>query len=239
MAYTLYVVGTPIGNLEDISASALEVLRRVALIACEDPPHTQRLLARYEIRTPTARFTDAYDRKKEERLGRVLAALESGDVAYLSSAGMPLVSDPGYELIQKVLGRGTEVAVVPGPTAALAALSVSGLAPVPFTFLGFPPRKSGARRSLFSLYADDERTLVAYESPNRLVATLQDARAALGERGVALANELTKLYERIWRGSLGAAIQNLGQNPPRGEYVIVISGAHVCSEDAGLEKDYD
>jgi 16S rRNA (cytidine1402-2'-O)-methyltransferase len=232
MAHTLFVVGTPIGNLEDISPRALEVLGRVALIACEDPPHTQRLLARYEMQTPTVRFTDAYDRKKHERMSRVLAALKRGDVAYLSSAGMPLVSDPGYELIQAVLERGYELSVLPGPTAVTAALAVSGLPPLPFTFVGFVPRKSGARQRAFAPYANDGRTLVIYESPNRLLAMLRDAREALGERQVALANELTKLYETTWRGSLSAAIEHLEENPPRGEYVVVIGG-----EDARLEGD--
>ena len=188
MANTLYVVGTPIGNLGDIGPRALEVLGRVTLIACEEPPHTQRLLARYEIRTPTTRYTDAYDRKKQERMSRVLSALRRGDVAYVSNAGMPLVSDPGYELIQAAQARGFETVVLPGPTAASAALAVSGLPPLPHTFLGFVPRKSGARRRFFAPYARDPRTLVAYESPNRLLATLRDARAALGERCVALAN---------------------------------------------------
>jgi 16S rRNA (cytidine1402-2'-O)-methyltransferase len=227
MTHTLYVVGTPIGNLEDISPRALEVLGQVGLIACEDPPHTQRLLARYAIETPMARYTDAYDRKKQERLQRVLAALDRGDVAYVSSAGMPLVSDPGYELIQAVLDRGDEVRALPGPTAVLAALAVSGLPPLPFTFLGFVPRKSGARKRFFSAYAGDRRTLVAYESPGRLAAMLVDAQAALGERQVALANELTKLYEETWRGSLSEAIAHLEAHPPRGEYVVVIGGAGV------------
>jgi 16S rRNA (cytidine1402-2'-O)-methyltransferase len=232
MVNTLFVVGTPIGNLEDISPRALEALRRVVLIACEDPPHTQRLLARYEIQTPTVRFTDAYDRKKRERMSRVLAALRRGDVAYVSSAGMPLVSDPGYELIQAVLAHEHDVAVLPGPTAALAALAVSGLPPAPFTFVGFLPRKSGARQRFFQPYAGDRRTLVAYESPNRVLAMLRDVREVLGERRVALANELTKLYERTWRGSLSAAIEYLEDEPPRGEYVVVIGG-----EGQGLEDE--
>jgi 16S rRNA (cytidine1402-2'-O)-methyltransferase len=237
MAYTLYVVGTPIGNLEDISPRALEVLGRVALIACEDPPHTQRLLARYEIQTPTARYTDAYDRKKRERLQRVLAALRRGDVAYVTNAGMPLVSDPGYELIQAALEREIEVLVVPGPTAVTAALALSGLPPAPFTFMGFVPRKSAARQRFFGPYADDGRTLVVYESPNRLLAMLRDARAVLGERRVALANELTKLYESTWRGLLSAAIEYLQENPPRGEYVVVIGGAGVGLEDRRSEDE--
>jgi 16S rRNA (cytidine1402-2'-O)-methyltransferase len=230
MTHTLYVVGTPIGNLGDISARALEVLGRVTLIACEDPPHTQRLLARYEIQTPTTQYTDAYERRKQERLQRVLAALRRGDVAYVSNAGMPLVSDPGYELIQAAQARGFETVVLPGPTAVSAALAVSGLPPLPHTFLGFVPRKSGARQRFLAPYARDPRTLVAYESPNRLAAMLADARAALGERRVALANELTKLYERTWRGTLSEAIVYLEREPPRGEYVVVIGGADVGPE---------
>ena len=142
-----------------------------------------------------------------------------------------MVSDPGYELIQAALERGAEVAVVPGPTAVQAALAVSGLPPLPYAFLGFAPRKSAARQRFFSPYAGDGRTLVVYESPNRLLAMLRDARAALGERQVALANELTKLYEKTWRGSLSAAIEHLEEAPPRGEYVIVIGGAGVGLED--------
>jgi 16S rRNA (cytidine1402-2'-O)-methyltransferase len=225
MAHTLYIVGTPIGNLEDISARALDVLREVTLIASEDPSRTQRLLARYEIHTPMTRYTDAYDRKKVERLRAVLNALEQGDVAYVSSAGMPLVADPGYELVQAALEREIEVVPVPGPTACMAALAISGLPPVPFTFLGFAPRKPDARSRLFCPFAGDARTLVLYESPNRLLATLRGARAALGERQVAVACELTKLYEEHWRGSLSGAIARFEDNPPRGEYVIVIGGA--------------
>jgi 16S rRNA (cytidine1402-2'-O)-methyltransferase len=229
MPHTLYIVGTPIGNLEDVSARALDVLREATLIASEDPPRTQRLLARYEIHTPMARFTDAYDRKKAERLHAVLNALEHGDVAYVSSAGMPLVADPGYELVQAVLERDIEVVSVPGPTACMAALILSGLPPVPFTFLGFAPRKSEARRKLFGSFAGDARTLVIYESPNRLLATLRDARAALGDRRVALACELTKLYEEHWRGPLSGAVAHVEADSPRGEYVIVIAG---CEEQA-------
>jgi 16S rRNA (cytidine1402-2'-O)-methyltransferase len=224
MPHTLYLVGTPIGNLEDISARALEILRAVNWIASEDPPRTQRLLARYDIHTPMKHFTDAYDRKKAQRLHALLAALEQGDVAYVSSAGMPLLADPGYELVQAALERGIEVVPVPGPTALTAALALSGLPPFPCTFLGFAPRKSAARRRLFTPFARDARTLVVYESPNRLLATLRDAHAALGERRVAVCNELTKLYENTWRGPLSEAIAYLEGIEPRGEYVIVIGG---------------
>jgi len=230
MRHTLYVVGTPIGNLEDVTPRALQVLRQVALIASENPSRTRRLLARYDIDTPMQRFTDAYDRKKASRLSTVLAALEHGDVALVSEAGMPLLADPGYELVQAVLDRGIDVVAVPGPTALTAALSVSGLPAVPFVFLGFVPRQSAARRTLFRTYARDARTLVLYESPGRLEGTLHDALAELGPRRVAIANELTKLYEEVWRGDLrGAAAQFVEK--PRGEYVVVIDGGEEAQDE--------
>jgi 16S rRNA (cytidine1402-2'-O)-methyltransferase len=230
MRHTLYVVGTPIGNLEDVTPRAMQVLRQVTLIASENPSRTQRLLARYEIDTPMRRFTDAYDRKKTSRLSAVLAALEHGDVALVSEAGMPLLADPGYELIQAVLDRDIDVVAVPGPTALTAALSVSGLPAVPFVFLGFVPRQSAARRTLFRTYAHDARTLVLYESPSRLEDTLRDALAELGSRRVTVANELTKLYEEVWRGDLcSAAVRFAGE--PRGEYVVVIEGGEETQDE--------
>jgi 16S rRNA (cytidine1402-2'-O)-methyltransferase len=222
--YKLYIVGTPIGNLEDISPRALHILNIVRTIASENPARTRRLLDRYRIETPMLRFTDAYDRKKKPRLRAVLAALEAGDVALVSEAGMPLVADPGYELMQAVRERDVEVEVVPGPTALSAALSASGLQTTPFTFLGFMPRKSQARQSLLAPYASDERTLVLYESPNRLLGMLRDALAVLGERRVAVANELTKMYESVWRGTLEGAVTHWTENEKRGEYVVVIGG---------------
>jgi 16S rRNA (cytidine1402-2'-O)-methyltransferase len=225
MTRTLYLVGTPIGNLEDISPRALQVLREAALIAAENPARTQRLLARYDLHTPMLRYTDAYDRKKETRLQAVFKALARGDVAFVSEAGMPLLADPGYELVQAALERGIAVVPVPGPTALAAALAVSGLAPAPLTFLGFLPRKSSARRDMLRPFAGDRRTLAVYESPNRLLALLRDVRAELGERQVAVANELTKMYEHTWRGTAGAAAAHFEGEMPRGEYVVVIGGA--------------
>ena len=222
--HKLYIVGTPIGNLEDISPRALHILDAVRTIASENPARTRRLLDRYRIETPMLRFTDAYDRKKEPRLRAVLAALKAGDVALVSEAGMPLVADPGYELMQVVRERDVEVEVVPGPTALSAALAASGLQTTPFTFLGFMPRKSQARQSLLAPYASDARTLVLYESPNRLLETLRDALAVLGERRVAVANELTKMYESMWRGTLEGAVTHWTENEGRGEYVVVIGG---------------
>lgn len=225
MTHTLYIVGTPIGNLEDITPRALRVLGEVGVIASENPARTQRLLARHGIETPMMRYTDAYDRKKAARLWRILDALERGDVALVSEAGMPMLSDPGYELMQAVLARDIDVIVVSGPTAVEAALSVSGLRTAPFVFLGFAPRKTAARRKLFATYVDDERTLVLYESPNRLRDTLREASTTLGSRPVVVACELTKMYEEVWRGDLGGALAHFETHDPRGEYVVVVGGA--------------
>jgi 16S rRNA (cytidine1402-2'-O)-methyltransferase len=222
MTHTLYIVGTPIGNLEDVTPHALRVLERVGVIASENPLRTRRLLDRYGIETPMVHFTDAYDRRKEARLQAVLEALDRGDVALVSEAGMPLVADPGYELVHACLARGGQVVAVAGPTALTAALIASGLPTSPFIFLGFVPRKPAARRALLEAYVHDERTLVLYEAPTRLLDTLRDARAVLGERLVAVGCELTKLYEEMWRGELSGAIAYLEAEEPRGEYVVVI-----------------
>ncbi|MBN1660686.1 MAG: 16S rRNA (cytidine(1402)-2'-O)-methyltransferase [Anaerolineae bacterium] len=219
---TLFVVGTPIGHLEDISPRALRVLRQVNLIASENPPRTQRLLARYEIETPMMRFTDAYDRKKAARTGAVVAALHAGDVALVSEAGMPGLADPGYELIQAVLDEGLPIVPVPGPTAMSTALAVSGLPAERFLFLGFLPRKRGARRELLALVADSPCTLVAYESPHRLIAALEDVAHVLGSRPVAAAGELTKMYEEVRRGTAADLLALFEKEGPRGEYTLVI-----------------
>ncbi|MFN2158272.1 MAG: SAM-dependent methyltransferase, partial [Anaerolineae bacterium] len=163
MTHTLYVVGTPIGNLEDVTPRALRVLAQVGVIASENPGRTHRLLDRYDIETPMIHFTDAYDRRKEARLAAVLDALARGDVALVSEAGMPLLADPGYELVQAALAQGIEVVPVPGPTALAAALGVSGLCLGPFSFLGFAPRKSAARRALFGEYVFEELARIPVE----------------------------------------------------------------------------
>jgi len=219
------VVGTPIGNLEEITPRALRTLRQVGLIAAENPAKTQRLLARYDIHTPMMHFTDAYDRQKQARTAAILEALAQTDVALVSEAGMPLLADPGYELLRSLREQEISVIAVPGPSALTAALSVSGLPTAPLVFLGFAPRRPTARQALFTKFQDDPRTLALYESPHRLSETLQDAYATLGERPIALCNELTKLYEKTWRGPLSEAIRWLNNTPPRGEYVIVIGGA--------------
>jgi 16S rRNA (cytidine1402-2'-O)-methyltransferase len=219
---TLYLVGTPIGNLEDVSARALRVLRTVRRIAAENPQRTQRLLARYDISTPMIRYTDAYDRKKRSRMEAVFAFLEEGDVALVSEAGMPGLSDPGYELITAALERGVRIVAIPGPTALTAALSVAGLGLERFVFLGFLPRGARARRDLLTSVADSPYALVAYEAPHRLVDTLADLDRLFGDRPLAVTSELTKLYEEVRRGTAGALLAHYRAHPPRGEFTLVI-----------------
>ncbi len=222
---TLYLVGTPIGNLEDVSERALHTLRQVRLIAAENPPRTQRLLARYDIHTPMVRFTDAYDRKKRPRLEMVLAALAEGDVALVSEAGMPGLADPGYELLAAVLERGFPVEPVPGPTALSAALAVAGIPAERFVFLGFLPRTAGARGELLASLVASPFALVAYEAPHRLLATLADLARLFGERPMAVACELTKRYEEVQRGTTAELLAHYRAHPPRGEFTLVIAGA--------------
>lgn len=222
---TLYIVGTPIGNLEDISTRALHVLRHVHLIAAENPPRTQRLLARYNISTPMKRYTDAYDRKKRQRMAAVLAALGEGDVALVSEAGMPGLADPGYELIAAVLEQGTPVVSVPGPTALGAALSVAGIPAERFIFLGFLPRTRSTRRDLLAPLVDSPFALVAYEAPHRLLDTLTDIAELFGSRSIAVACELTKLYEKVRWGTSTELLRHFKEQRPRGEFTLVIAGA--------------
>jgi 16S rRNA (cytidine1402-2'-O)-methyltransferase len=220
---TLFIVGTPIGNLEDISDRALHILRQVRLIAAENPQRTQRLLARYEIKAPMIRYTDAYDRKKRQRMENVLAALGEGDVALVSEAGMPGLADPGYELIAAALERHVPIVPVPGPTAVTAALSVAGLPSGQFLFLGFLPRGHSARRNLLASLVERPFTLVAYESPHRLLDTLADLDHLFGDRPMVAACELTKLYEEIVRGTAAELLAHFHAEAPRGEFTLVIA----------------
>jgi 16S rRNA (cytidine1402-2'-O)-methyltransferase len=221
---TLYIVGTPIGNLEDISARALDVLCRVSLIASENPQRTQRLLARYDIHTPMARYTDAYQRQKKRRMEAVLAALEQGDVALVSEAGMPGLSDPGFELLHAALEQGVGVIPIPGPTALGAALSVAAMPGEGFAFLGFLPRTANARHDLLAEWIAFPHTLAAYEAPHRLVDTLADIALLFGERAVVVCGDLTKLYEEVRRGTAADLLAHFRQHAPRGEYTLVIAG---------------
>lgn len=217
---TLYVVGTPIGNLEDITLRALRVLKEVQLIAAEDTRKAGVLLNHYQIDTPVTSYFEANERRK---LPEILAALEAGDVALISEAGMPGISDPGYPLIETAIAQGIQVVSVPGPSAHTAALVVSGLPTDRFLFLGFLPRKRP--EPVLERVASIEATLIFYEAPHRLEQTLQAMLRALGNRSLALCRELTKLYEEVWRGTLEEAVAWVASHPPRGEYTLVVAGA--------------
>jgi len=219
---TLYVVGTPIGNLEDISLRALRILREVSLIAAEDTRTTRKLLARYGIETP---LTSYHEHNKLTKLDYLLETLRQKDVALVSEAGMPGLSDPGYELIRAAIAAGVPVVPVPGPSALVSALVISGLPTDSFLYLGFLPRQAAARRRLLRSVAGERRTLVAFEAPHRLLKALNDIADILGDRMLAVARELTKMHEEVWRGTVGEAIAWFTAHPPRGEFTLVIGGA--------------
>lgn len=219
---TLYIVPTPIGNLEDITLRALRVLREVTLIAAEDTRTTRILLRHFEIATP---LTSYHEHNKLTKLEVVFNALATGDVALVSDAGTPGISDPGYELIREAIARGVTVVPLPGANAAITALVASGLPTDGFVFLGFLPKKDKARAKALAAVAGEARTLILYESPNRLTDLLEAIQAALGDRPVCVAREITKIYEEFFRGSVGAALAHYTEHPPRGEIVVIIGGA--------------
>lgn len=224
----LFVVGTPIGNLGDWSPRAHEVLADVDLIACEDTRRTGLLLSRHGIANPG--MVVANDHTEVRVIDRILDVLNGGgSVAVVSDAGMPTISDPGALLVEAVAAAGHNVVVVPGPTAVSSALAVSGFAGNRFVFEGFLPPKKMARASRLAAMAGEERMVVFYEAPHRVVAMLADLVATFGaERRVAVARELTKMHEEVWRGTLGAAADGIGE--PRGEYVIVVDQAPPADE---------
>jgi 16S rRNA (cytidine1402-2'-O)-methyltransferase len=219
---SLYVVATPIGNLEDISLRALRLLKQVKLIAAEDTRATRRLLNYYDIKTP---LTSYHEHNKRTKLNYLLVRLEQEDVALVSEAGMPGLSDPGYELIAAAIEHGIQVVPVPGASAVITALVVSGLPTDQFLYLGFMPRRPGARRRLLKSAADEPRTMVAFEAPHRLAETLHDALEILGDRKSAVCRELTKMHEEVFRGRLSQALEHFTQ--PRGEFTLVIEGKTV------------
>lgn len=219
----LYLVATPIGNLGDITLRALETLREVDLIASEDTRRTGRLLKHFEIQKPQMSFHE----HNEERAGQKIVDLikQGMSIALVTNAGTPGISDPGFTLIRRAIDEGIEITMIPGASAFVMALVLSGLPVHAFTFRGFPPRKPGPRRRFVALDKDSPHTLIYYESPYRLRAFLQDALEVLGDRQAALANELTKLHESVWRGTLSELVGRLGESEPRGEYTVLIAGA--------------
>ncbi len=229
---TLYLVATPIGNLDDITARALRVLREVSLIAAEDTRHTGRLLAHFEIRTPTLSYHAHNERGRRERL---LAALGRGDVAVVTDAGSPGISDPGRDLVDAALAAGHAVSPVPGPSALIAAVSVSGLVPGPFVALGFLPRRGAGRAAAVGRAGATGYPVVLFEAPGRLAATLTDLAAALGDREAVVCRELTKMHEELRRGRLASLAAHYAVNPARGEIVVVVGAAEavaVAGDDA-------
>ena len=218
----LYIVSTPIGNLEDISLRAISLLEKVSLVAAEDTRRTRKLLSHLGIHTP---MTSYFEHNKITKLDAIMAALELGDVALVSDGGTPSISDPGYRLVRAAVDRGHRVIAVPGSSALLAGLVVSGLATDAFVFLGFLPRKSASRRRLLSENATDHRTLVAFETPHRLISALVDIEAEMGDRFLSVARELTKVHEEIFRGTACAAREHFSLRPVRGEITLVIGGA--------------
>lgn len=219
---TLYLVGTPIGNLEDISLRALRLLSEVSLIAAEDTRVTGRLLNHYDISTPMVSF---HEYSSPERIDSLIKKIQSGDVALVSDAGMPGLSDPGYRLVRAAVKAGLQVTPVPGPSAVIAALVSSGLPTDRYLFLGFLPRQKKRRRAALQEVAHLPYTLVCYEAPHRLINLLADIAAVLGDREICVGRELTKLYEEIFRGTANQAIAHYRRDQVRGEITLVISGA--------------
>ncbi len=218
----LYVVATPIGNLGDITLRALETLKKVDFVVSEDTRKTGLLLKHFEIKKPQISF---FEHNELRHLPRIMDLLREGkDIALVSNAGMPAISDPGYLLVRAVIEEEIPFTVIPGATAVTTSLVLSGLAMHSFTFRGFPPRKSGARRRFLQIDAESPHTLIFYESPYRIQAFLEDACVVMGDRPAAVANDLTKLYETVLRGSLSELATHFKQETPRGEYTVVIAG---------------
>ena len=236
---TLYIVATPIGNLEDITLRALRVLRECDLIAAEDTRRTRKLLAAYDIKTS---LTSLHDQNEAQKSTSLITEMQSGkSVACVSDAGTPAISDPGYVLVREAIARGIRVVPIPGPSAVIAALSASGLPTDSFVFHAFLPSRSGKRRQFLQSVAGEEKTMVCYESPNRLVAALHDILSILGDRTVVVFRELTKLYEEVFRGTVTDVLASVEGKKVKGEITLIIRGAasgvpHWSPED--IEKRY-
>jgi len=228
---TLYLVATPIGNLEDVTLRALRVLGQVALVAAEDTRTTRKLLSRHGV---SARVVPYNEHNMARRTPELMSALETGNVALVSEAGMPAVSDPGYELVTAALAAGHTVSPLPGASAVIAAVAASGLPAREFTFLGFLPRRAKERRDLFARFADAPGALVVFESPHRVQAALADLQAALGQRRLAVCRELTKLHEEIFRGTPAEALAHFTE--PRGEFTIVVEGATAAPREVSDDE---
>lgn len=218
----LYIVPTPIGNLEDITLRALRILREVKLIAAEDTRTSRILLQHYDITTP---LTSYHEHNKLAKLDAIFETLTAGDIALISDAGTPGISDPGYELIREAIGRGYRVEPLPGANAVITALVGSGLPTDSFLYLGFLPRKSATLQTFLVSVAEQPHTLIAYESPNRLTATLKILLQTVGDRPICVARELSKKFEEFQRGTVSEVLAHFQATAPRGEITLVIGGA--------------
>lgn len=223
---TLYLVGTPIGNLEDVTMRSIEVLRKVSVIAAEDTRHTGKLLHHFQIETPQLSY---HDHNRLSRIPDMIARLQSGQsIALVTDAGMPCISDPGYELVKACAEAGFAVVPIPGVTAVITGLAASGLKSDRFTFEGFLPAKEKDRLAQLETLRTESRTMIFYEAPHRLRDCLATMAIVWGEaRELTLARELTKLHEEFWRGTLGGAIEHYSTQDPKGEYTVIVAGAEV------------
>lgn len=218
---TLYLVSTPIGNLEDITLRALRILKEVELIAAEDTRQTRRLLTHYAIQTPVTSYFEGNQLAKRDKL---LARLKNdGAIALVSDAGTPTISDPGYPLLQACIAEGIPIVPIPGPSAVITAAAVSGLPLHNFTFEGFLSPKAGKRKRQLTELKTEKRTLILFESPHRLVRFLADVLEVIGERNIVVARELTKRFEEIFRGNVSEALEKFQDTAPRGEFTILIA----------------
>ncbi len=225
---TLYLVATPIGNLEDMSPRAIRTLRTARLIAAEDTRHTRKLLNHFDISTP---LTSYFEHNKLSKLEVVLSTLASGDVALVSDAGMPALNDPGYELVRAALDAGYPVIPIPGPSAPVSALVVSGLPTNAFLYLGYLPHKANERRKALKSIFDFPYTLIYLESPYRIIESLKDILSILGDRRIAVAREMTKMFEEYWRGEVSGAFAHFKSQPVRGEFALVVEGRHASDNE--------
>lgn len=232
---TLFICGTPIGNMDDASIRLLKTLRKVDLIACEDTRHTIKLLNRFKIKNKLISYHEYSSREKEDYLIEQLLAGKS--IALVSDAGMPVISDPGQTLVKKAVEAGIRIEVVPGPSALIAALAVSGLDSREFIFAGFLPERSAKRKQDLQRYLNETRTIIFYEAPHRLAAALNDMESVLGgERQAVAARELTKIFEEVKRGSIKELKEIFTQSPPRGEICLLLAGADRTSETKDIKE---
>jgi 16S rRNA (cytidine1402-2'-O)-methyltransferase len=230
---TLYLVATPIGNLEDMSPRAIRVLREASLIAAEDTRHTGKLLKHFGIETP---LTSYFEHNKLNKLDFILEKLLNGDVALVSDAGTPAINDPGYELVRAALASNFDVRPVPGPSAPISALAVSGLSTDAFLYLGYLPHKTSERHKFLGHVSNVTYTLIVLESPHRIVESLEDILSILGDRKICVAREMTKLFEEYWRGMVSGAVEYFKSQPARGEFTLVVEGKQKEQSEVWTEE---